>query len=181
MMRTLKLAVIGVFLTSACSKAETDAKTEASSSEPAAAAPAGPTAMISDVCALITQAEAEGVLGKKLAPPQKQAGGDCWYMREGGTDFGAVEFILSVPTYVESEKAFDDMIADQTRRMNERMKKSGMGGVVNFTAEKAPGVGAPAYFIDPGLYVLKGKAVLAVGLGGEKGVSLAKIAVGRMP
>jgi hypothetical protein len=53
--------------------------------------------------------------------------------------------------------------------------------MVSFTAEPAPGVGAPAYFIDPGLYVLKGNQILAVGLGGTKGVAIAKIALQRMP
>jgi hypothetical protein len=137
-----------------------------------------------DRCSLVTESEAEKILGKRLAAPQTQPNRDCWYLREGGSGFGAVEFIISVPPgQVKSEKDFHTMIADQVKRMNARLKKRGAGipGMPEFTATPAPGVGAPAYFIDPGLYALKGNTVLVVGLGGAKGVAIAKTALKRMP
>ena len=47
-------------------------------------------------------------------------------------------------------------------------------------------MGAPAYFMDPGLYVFAGNRILAVALGGEQiggeqGIAIAKIALARIP
>ena len=175
------VATATILLVAACSKSDTGDAAPAATETKSPSAPRAAPARIADICTLVTQEEAEATLGKKLAPPRRQASGDCWYMREGGNDFGDVEFILSIiPAYMGSEKEFDDFVADQTKRMNDGVKKSGVPGVM-FTVEKAPGVGAPAYFIDPGLYVLKGQQILAVGLGGEKGVAIAKTALARMP
>jgi hypothetical protein len=129
----------------------------------------------------VTQQEAENILGTKLEPPQRQKGGDCWYLKQGGKDFGDVEIVVSVlPVYVRNEKEFDDLVASQTKDMNDNLKATGVNATP-YAARKAEGVGAPAYFIDPGLYVMKTPRVLAVALSGEKGVAIAKIAVQRMP
>jgi hypothetical protein len=177
---TLTSIAIALIVASGCDKPASEA-TPAASVESTPAAPRRAVAQV-DLCSLVTKAEAEAILGKSLAEPQKQPGGDCWYMREGGTDFGSVEFILSIirGQRIESTRDFDAFVADQVKDMNESMKKSGVGAV-SFTAEPAAGVGAPAYFIDPGLYVLKGNNILAVGLGGPKGVAIAKTALPRMP
>jgi hypothetical protein len=102
-------------------------------------------------------------------------------MREGGKDFGAVELILSIipAPPMKSTPDFDAFVAEQVKDINNNLKKSGLSA--SFTAEPAPDVGAPAYFIDPGLYVLKNTRILAVALGGEKGVAIAKTALPRMP
>jgi len=178
-MRMMTLAA-GIVMIMGCDKA-------ASESAPVSGADATPSAPVRrgsppvDLCSLVTEAEAEAILGKSLGAPQKQPGGDCWYLREGGTDFGAVEFMLSIlPVNMQSTRAFDAFIADQVKDINENLKKSGVGFAA-FTAEPARDVGAPAYFIDPGLYVLKGNRVLAVGLGGSQGVAIAKTALARMP
>lgn len=164
----------------ACSKGESEPAPQSETVTPASTAKAPPP--IADVCALVTEEEAESVLKKSLAPPQRQSNGDCWYLREGGSDFGDVEFILSIlSVQVRSENEFDALVASQTKEMNDNLKKAGVGAAASFTAQKAPGVGAPAYFIDPGLYVLKGTRILAVALGGQQGVAIAKIAYGRMP
>src|SRR5688572_5792073 len=176
----LRTLTAGVALIMGCDKAAS----ETAPAEVAGAAPAAPARRGSppvDLCSLVTEAEAESILGKSLAPPQKQSGGDCWYLREGGSDFGDVEFMLSfISAYPRSEKGFDEIVAEQVRNMNENMKKGGVGAV-QFTAEPARGVGAPAYFIDPGLYVFTGNRILAVALGGEKGIAIAKTAMGRIP
>jgi hypothetical protein len=176
-----KMLVVALSLcVGACSKGESEPARQATDAAPVEVMKGAPP--IADVCALVTKEEAEGVLGKSLAAPQRQKGGDCWYLRQGGTDFGDVEFILSIlPVQVRSEKEFDDLVASETKGMNDNLKKAGVGAIASFSAEKATGVGAPAYFIDPGLYVLKGTQILAVGLGGDKGVAIAKIAYGRMP
>jgi hypothetical protein len=164
-------------------KAATDSASSAAtvSQSSAPAAPDGRGYTPVELCSLVTKAEAEGVLGKKLAEPKKQPGGDCWYMREGGSDFGDVEFILSIINApVRSPQEFDTFVADQVKDMNDNLKNSGVAATP-YKLERAEGVGAPAYFIDPGLYVLKGNRILAVGLGGSKGVEIAKIALARMP
>ena len=90
------------------------------------ASPATRTATPFDLCSLLTEEEAEAILAKKLEPPQRQKGGDCWYLREGGNDFGDVEPILSVlPTYLRSETEFDKPIAEQVKDLNENMRKAG--------------------------------------------------------
>ena len=180
----LLVIIAAITLITGCDKA-------ASESEPAAAATASeapaPAASASqayapiDLCSLVTQAEAEAILNKKLAAPQKQTGGGCWYMREGGSDFGDVEFILSIINApVRSPQEFDAFVAEQVKNMNDRVKKGGIAAAP-YKLERADGVGAPAYFIDPGLYVLKGNRILAVGLGGAQGVAIAKAALARMP
>lgn len=171
------VACVSVAVLSACGKSD---------STPAADAPAATESATKvaatpqpELCSLITKEEAEGVLKKPLAPPQKQANGDCWYLREGGDDFGDVEFILSfVAAYPRTEAEFHSFVADQVKDMNESLKKSGAAGA-RFTAEPATGLGAPAYFIDPGIYVLTGNRILAVGLGGNAGMELARIALKR--
>jgi len=177
-MKRILLVASSIFV-AACSKGDSE-PARANTDAPVSATKASPP--IADLCALVTKEEAEAILGKSLAPPQRQPGGDCWYMREGGKDFGDVEFILSIlGVQVRSEKEFDDLVASQTQQMNDNLKKAGVGAAASFSAQKASGVGAPAYFIDPGLYVLKGTRILAVALGGDKGVAIAKIAYGRMP
>jgi hypothetical protein len=164
------------------------AASESGSSSAAAAEASVPATPVTraapvDLCSLVTKAEAEAILGKSLAPPQKQRGGDCWYMREGGTDFGDVEFILSIinaPVPVRTPQEFEAFVADQVKDMNDNLKQSGVAATP-YKLERADGVGAPAYFIDPGLYVLKGNRILAVGLGGSQGVAIAKTALARMP
>jgi hypothetical protein len=172
------VAFVSVAVLSACSKSETSPSADA----PAAAesAPRAAATPPVDLCSLVTEEEAEGVLKKPLAPPQKQANGHCWYLREGGTDFGDVEFILSfIAAYPRSEAEFHSFVADQVKEMNEAMKKAGATGAP-FVAEPASGLDAPAYFIDPGLYVLTGNRILAVGLGGNSGLELARIALKRL-
>ncbi|MEO8193741.1 MAG: hypothetical protein ABI681_07810 [Gemmatimonadales bacterium] len=169
----------GLVVLMACDKPAADSSPAVAESS-AQATPVARAAAV-DLCSLVTEAEAEGILGKSLAAPQKQRGGDCWYMKEGGSDFGDVEFILSfISAYPRSEAEFHSFVAEQVKDMNESMKKAGVG-MAQYTAEPARDVGAPAYFIDPGLYVLKGNRILAVGLGGTKGVEIAKVALARLP
>jgi hypothetical protein len=177
---------VALVLVAGCVKAASESSPAASAdvaAAPAAAPGGGAKFTPVDLCSLVTKEEAESVLGKRLAAPQKQGGGDCWYMREGGSDFGDVEFILSIiypPVKIESARDFDAFVAQQAAEMNDNVKKQGINAAP-FAVEPARDVGAPAYFIDPGLYVLKGNRILAVGLGGSKGVAIAKIALARMP
>ena len=179
-MRKCLVVTLSIAAFTSCEKKTSEsAAADAPESKSVAAAPKGNYKPV-DLCSLVTQAEAEAVLNKKLAPPQKQSGGDCWYMREGGKDFGDVEFILSIIyAPVRNAQEFDAFVAEQAKTMNDNVKAQGVAATP-FEAKRAPDVGAPAWFIDPGLYVFKDGKILAVGLGGSAGVALAKIAVGRM-
>jgi hypothetical protein len=132
-----------------------------------------------DMCSLLTEQEAEEILGKRLEPPQKQRGGDCWYLNEGGKDFGDVVLILSaLPVQMRSRAEFDRFMADQVKKLNEALAKAGAKGEP-FTAEPEQGVGAPAYYVDPGLYVLKGARILMIGCDRPLAVRIASKALPR--
>ncbi|HEY7634298.1 MAG TPA: hypothetical protein VH763_02025 [Gemmatimonadales bacterium] len=130
-----------------------------------------------DLCSLLTEAEAETILSQKLEPPQPQKSGDCWYLREGGKDLPDVEVMLSVlPVHLRSEREFDDFVAEQVKSLNKAMKEA---GGMEFQAQRVENVGAPAYFVDPGLYVLQGGRVLVIAADRPKAVAIAAKALPR--
>jgi hypothetical protein len=130
-----------------------------------------------DLCSLLTEAEAEAILGAKLGPPQPQAGGDCWYVNEGGTGIADARVILSVlPVRLKSEAEFDAFVADQVKDMNAKMKKAGLP---EYTIERVAEVGAPAYYLQLGLYVLQGERVLMIASGRPTAVAIAAKALPR--
>jgi hypothetical protein len=109
-----------------------------------------------DVCSLLTEEEAEAILGTKLGPPQPQSNGDCWYLREGGAGIAAVELILSVlPVQMRSEAEFDQFITEQMKSINEQMEKEGMK---EFSLQRVEGVGAPGVFPRSGAVCAAGFA-----------------------
>ena len=87
------------------------------------------------------------------------------------------EIVTSVVTLGTKMHWTPDIAKLETSRLNPSRIRV---GAIQFTAEPARDVGAPAYFIDPGLYVLTGNRILAVSLGGPKGVEIAKTALARM-
>jgi hypothetical protein len=133
-----------------------------------------------DHCTLLTEAEAEAILGKALNAPQTQPNGDCWYMKEGGSDFGDVVLMLTVQALqIRSKAQFTDMVMEQAEKMNEAMKKAGLkdGG---FVAEPVQDVGDAAYYLDPSLLVLTGDRVLNIVAPRGEAVLVAAKALGRL-
>lgn len=167
----------GFLLALACGDSKRDAASPGQA-EAATPKPAAVAAKPADLCSLLTEEEAEAILGKKLEPPQQQKGGDCWYLREGGQGFGAVQLILSVlPASVRSPGDFDDFVAEQVRDLNENMKKA---GGQEFAVQRVPEVGAPAYYLaDLGLYVYQGGRILVIGTDRGKAVAIAAKALPR--
>jgi hypothetical protein len=166
----------GLMLALGCgdSKGDSAAVGRAASATPKPPARAGAPP---DLCSLLTAEEAEAILGKKLGQPQRQAGGDCWYLREGGTDIGDAELILSVlPVQMKSEGEFDAFVAEQVKTINQQMKQAGMKG---YALERVGEVGAPAYYLDLGLYVLQGERILVIGTDRPKAVAIAAKALPR--
>jgi hypothetical protein len=118
-----------------------------------------------DLCALLTEAEAEAILGKPLAAPEPQPGGDCWYPEKAGAGAGG-EIILSVlPVRFDSKQKFHAFLVEENEATNARLKKAMArtgATITETTVEPVPEVADPAYYIDPSLFVLKGGKVLAI-------------------
>lgn len=130
-----------------------------------------------DTCSLLLEDEAEAILSTRLGPPQPQAGGDCWYLSEGGAGIADAQLILSVlPVQLKSEAEFDAFVTDQVKGINEKMQESGLEG---YKVEKVADLGAPAYYADLGLYVFKAGRVLLIGTGRPKAVAIAAKALPR--
>jgi hypothetical protein len=133
-----------------------------------------------DYCTLLTETEAEAIVGKALDPPQTKPGGDCWYLKEGGSDFGDVDLMLTVQSLgIRSKGQFAEMVAEQAEKMNAAVEKAGMkdGG---FRAEPVPGVGDAAYYLDPSLLVLVGDRVLNIVAPRSQAVAVAAKALPRL-
>ena len=127
-------------------------------------------------CTLLTEEEAEATLGKELEPPQRRS--DCWYLRKAGKDFSDVELVLGfVPRRLRTEGELDRFMAEQVKDLNENMRKAGGKA---FTLQRVGEVGAPAYFLDVGLYVFKGEKVLMISADYPDAVAIAAKALPRL-
>lgn len=126
-----------------------------SSEQPPAAAPASPApaapasrAGAEAMCTLLTQAEAEAILGKTPATPEPQANGSCAYA--GG------EILLALlPKDFNSPGEFSAFAQQEVKRTNERAKMNMM------TYEVVP-LGDAAFYDSFSLHVLKGRHALTI-------------------
>jgi hypothetical protein len=133
---------------------------------------ARPVASI-DICSLLTQSEAEEILGKKLQPPQRQSGGDCWY----GSQPGNPDVILSfLPVYPRSRSDFDAFIAKEVADLNAKMKKL---GAKESTIEPVRELSEPAYYVDPSLFVFRNNRVLGIFAERPQAIAIATKAIPR--
>jgi hypothetical protein len=117
------------------------------------------------LCALLTEAEAEAIVGKPLAAPEPQPGGDCWYPESAGAGGGGEIMLHVFPYQFDTKEKFHAFLVTEVKAADEGMKEAveKAGGTFKATAvEPAPEVGAPAYYADPTLFVLKGGKVLAI-------------------
>jgi hypothetical protein len=143
----------------------------------------GSAAAQKSLCALLTEAEAEAILGKPLAAPQPQGSGDCWYSEQPGQ--GGGDIMLHVYPYrFDSPEKFHDFLVQETKAADENMRQAveKAGGKFTPTAvQPVEGLGAPGYWADPQLFVLnkKGK-VLAIVAPREQAVAVAAKALPRL-
>jgi hypothetical protein len=125
-------------------------------------APARASSAPADPCALLTKAEAEAILGKSIPTPSKGRSGECHY----GDPGDAVEIVVyPMMLAFASKEEFHAFVVQDTKDMNERMKKNlkGTGATVKETAvEPVPGVGDAAYYVEPSLLVLRNGRVLNI-------------------
>ena len=132
-------------------------------------------------CDLLTQAEAEAILGVALAAPAAGGSGECHYAtKDGRTDV----IVYLMPLEFGSKEEFHAFVVEDTERMNARVKKSMQktGITVQETAvEPVPELAAPAYFVDPSLLILtkSGQVLNVTGNGRTQSVTIAAKALGR--
>ena len=134
-----------------------------------------------DLCALLTEAEAEAIVGKPLAAPEPQPNGDCWYSERAGG--GGGDIMLHVfPHRFGSEEEFHAFLVKEVKAMDASMKKAmeKIGAPFEETAlEPVPEVKAPAYYADPSLFVLKGGRMLGIAASRPHAVAAAAKALPR--
>jgi hypothetical protein len=135
-----------------------------------------------DPCGLLTKAEAEAILGKSIPAPTKGGSGECHY----GDPGDAVEIVVyPMMLAFKSKEEFHAFVVQDTKDMNERMKKNlkGTGATVKETAvEPVPGVGDAAYYVDPSLLVLRnGKVLNITAADKNQAVTVAGKVVPRLP
>jgi hypothetical protein len=114
-----------------------------------------------DLCALLTPAEAEAILGTPVAAPQK-ASSQCTYAAQSGR--GDI-MLHQIPMEFGSKEEFHAFLVEDTKSTNERIKKGfeGTGATAKeTTVDPAPEVGSPAYYVDPSLVIFKEGRVLSI-------------------
>lgn len=136
-----------------------------------------------DLCALLTEAEAEAIVAKPLAAPERQPGGDCWYPETAGAGGGGEIMLHMYPYRFDSKEKFHAFLTQEVKAADESMKKAveQVGGKFKETAiEPVPEVKAPAYYADPTLFVLKGNQVLGIVAPRPQAVAVAAKALPRL-
>ena len=136
-----------------------------------------------DLCALLTEAEAEAIVGKPLAAPERQPSGDCWYPEQAGAGGGGEIMLHLYPYPFDSKEKFHAFLVQEVKVVDDNMKEAmeGTGATVKETAvEPVTEIEAPAYYADPTLFVLKGGKVLAILAPRPQAVAVAAKAVPRL-
>jgi hypothetical protein len=124
--------------------------------------PARASSVPPDACALLTKAEAEAILGKSIPSPSKGGSGECHY---GDPGHGDEIVVYPMMLAFKSNEEFHAFVVQDTKEMNERMKKDlkGTGATVKETAvEPVEQVGDAAYYVEPSLLVLRNGRVLSI-------------------
>jgi hypothetical protein len=133
--------------------------------KPAAAAAQRATA--TDPCTLVTQAEAETIMGEKLAHPTMRSGG-CW--------FGESLAFSFVPLSPASSAEFEAIIKKDVDRLNAKMRKL---GAKESTIDRVTDLDAPAFYVDPTLLVYRNQRVLSVFADRPRAIAAARKALER--
>ncbi|MFL5496767.1 MAG: hypothetical protein ACJ8DC_20490 [Gemmatimonadales bacterium] len=144
---------------------------------------AHPAVAQANLCALLTEAEAEAIVGKPLAAPERQAGGDCWYPERAGAGGGGEIMLHIYPYRFDSKENFHAFLVTEVKAADENMKEAvtAAGGTFKETVvEPVPELKDPAYYADPTLFVLKGGKVLGIVAPRPQAVAVAGKAVPRL-
>ena len=120
----------------------------------------GPAAKQGDLCGLLTAEEAAAILGAAVHPPQQPSSSVCGYRKQSSN---ADDIMLQVvPVNFKSEKEFHAFLVEDTDNLNRAMKTGAGDAFKPTTVDPVPGIGQPAYYVDPQLVVLKDGRVLGI-------------------
>jgi hypothetical protein len=135
--------------------------------QPATPPPAAPTTAGSGaaMCALLTQSEAEAILGKSPVAPEPQPNGSCSYSR------GEV-MIATLPREFGSAKEFTDFAQAEVKRTNDRAKMDMM------SYEKIP-LGDAAFYDGFSIHILRGRRALTIVADKSRALAIAEKALPR--
>lgn len=117
------------------------------------------------MCGLLTQAEAEAILGKSPAAPEPQPNGSCSYSS------GEI-VIAAVPKEFGSAKEFTDFAQEEVKRTNERAKME----VMNYQAVV---LGDAAFYDGFSVHILRGRRVLTIVADKSRALAIAEKALPR--
>ena len=135
--------------------------------QPAIPPPAAPTTEASAraMCGLLTQAEAEAILGKSPAGPEPQSSGACSYSS------GEI-MIATLPREFGSVKEFADFARAEVKRTNERAKMDVM-------SYQAVSLGDAAFYDGFSVHILRGGRVLTIVADKSRALAVAEKALPR--
>ena len=137
-------------------------------------AASGPAASVSDVdpCSLLTESEAEQIIGRELVAPARR-GGSCQYMSNSGAPEVNIAF---VPATLRNRSEFDRFMRDQVSEVNERLAGKGVG---EMTLDVVNGLPEPAYHAGA-LFIYRGGKVLSISAGDkDREMAIAGLALPR--
>ena len=117
------------------------------------------------MCGLLTQAEAEAILGKSPAAPEPQPSGSCSYSS------GEI-MIATLPREFGSAKEFAEFARAEVRRTNERAKMDVM------SYEKVL-LGDAAFYDGFSVHILRGGRVLTIVADKSRALAVAEKALPR--
>ena len=153
----MRPVVLLAFLTAACGGSADQAPAD----PPAAPPPPAGQAM----CALLTQAEAEAILGKGPAAPEPQSNGSCSYSS------GEI-MIATLPREFGSTSEFINFAQSEVKRTNERAKMAMM-------SYEAVHLGDAAFYDGFSVHILRGRRVLTIVADKSRALAIAEKALPR--
>ena len=147
-------------LTAACGGSADQAPADQPATPPPAAAATGQA-----MCGLLTQAEAEAILGKAPAAPEPQSNGSCSYSS------GEI-MIATLPREFGSASEFINFAQSEVKRTNERAKMAMMSYEVVH-------LGDAAFYDGFSVHILRGRRVLTIVADKARALAIAEKALPR--
>lgn len=152
-----------LLLATACGSSSDRVPADRPATPPPAARPSATSAEA--MCALLTQAEAEAILGKSPAAPEPQPNGSC--------SFSSGEIMIAtLPKEFGSAKEFTDFAQAEVKRTNERAK-------MDMMRYEAVPLGDAAFYDGFSVHILRGRRVLTIVADKSRALAIAEKALPR--
>ena len=159
----MRRAALLVLLVAGCGGSSDQVPADQPATPPPAAQPTATRAEA--MCALLTQAEAEAILGKSPAAPEPQPNGSCSYSS------GDI-MIATLPKEFGSAKEFTDFAQSEVKRTNERAKMDVM-------SYESVALGDAAFYDGFSVHILRGRRVLTIVADKSRALAIAEKALPR--